>query len=127
MDTKEHMHPSGSQHYSGRNRVPNIKQFVESLDRDKKRRDAEIERQGLNGGTNGELKFPQNGDAVDHIPTQKSGKNRRTVRDPVTGKDVEIEDIDSKHLKTAEKPMVCSIPTYCSSLSLTLHVPVDRS
>lgn len=86
------------QHYSGTNRIPNIKQFVESLDRDKKSRDAKIDAGHANGTSNG--------DAIDHIPTQKPGKNRRTVKDPVTGKEIEIEDIDSQHLKTAEHPMV---------------------
>ncbi|KAK1761112.1 putative meiotically up-regulated protein [Echria macrotheca] len=104
MDPNETVVPAGG-HYSGRNRIPNIKQFVEGLDRDKKRRDAEIDKsqQQPDGGG---LFSAQNGDAVDHIPAQKPGKNRRTVRDPVTGKDVEIEDIDSKHLKTAENPML---------------------
>ncbi|KAM7188049.1 hypothetical protein V8F33_010906 [Rhypophila sp. PSN 637] len=83
-DPDEKVYPAG-QPYSGRNRVPNIKQFVESLDRDKKRRDAQVE------------------SASAHVPT-KPGKNRRTVRDPVTGKDVEIEDITSHHMDAAHNP-----------------------
>ncbi|KAK3387230.1 hypothetical protein B0H63DRAFT_153745 [Podospora didyma] len=82
-----------NQHYSGSNKIPNIKQFVEGLDRQKKHRDALLE---------------QNGDAgpKDHVPATKPGKNRRTVRDPVTGRDVEIEDISAQHLKAAEDPML---------------------
>jgi hypothetical protein len=106
MDAQEHVYPSG-QNYSGRNRVPNIKQFVESLDRDKKKRDAQIDKQKPGGAS----------DAKDHVPTQKPGKNRRTVRDPVTGKDVEIEDTSEQHLKAAETPMVSGS---CMNSSLSL-------
>ncbi|KAM7208594.1 putative meiotically up-regulated protein [Naviculisporaceae sp. PSN 640] len=95
-DPNEQVYPGG-QPYSGRNRVPNIKQFVESLDRDKKRRDAKID-------ANAKQNVPPGGEANDHVPTKKPGKNRRTVRDPVTGKDVEIEDIDENHMKAAHHP-----------------------
>jgi len=94
-DENVKVYPSGA-HYSGRNRVPNIKQFVEGLDKDKKRRDAEAA-----------AALKQGGDASDQIPTRKPGKNRRVVRDPVTGKDVEIEDITSEHMKLAHEPTVC--------------------
>lgn len=96
MSDDAQVYPSGKP-YSGRNRIPNIKQFVESLDRDKKKRDAEIDKHPQPNGT-GEIK--------EHIPTHHDGKNRRTVRDPTTGKDVEIVDITSQHLKNAEKPVI---------------------
>ncbi|KAK4157494.1 hypothetical protein C8A00DRAFT_29643 [Chaetomidium leptoderma] len=98
MDTDEKVYPPG-QHYSGKNRVPNIKQFVESLDRQKRERDAQIDAKQQSGNRHG-------GEAQDSEPAsqRRPGKNRRTVRDPVTGKDVEIEDIDSHHMKAAEEP-----------------------
>ncbi|KAK3943529.1 hypothetical protein QBC46DRAFT_281776 [Diplogelasinospora grovesii] len=99
MNNQEQVYPSGGQHYSGQNRVPNIKQFVESLDRDKKNRDAKLDQQQLAANTG-------NGEAQPHVPTTHPGKNRRVVRDPVTGKDVEIEDIDKRHLEALEKPTV---------------------
>ncbi|KAK3314945.1 hypothetical protein B0H66DRAFT_480712 [Apodospora peruviana] len=113
MSSNEQHYPSG-QHYSGTNRIPNIKQFVEGLDRDKKKRDAQIDANvakggpgaAQNGSAAGSLKFQQNGEAKDHIATSKPGKNRRTVRDPVTGKDVEIEDISQQHMKAANEPML---------------------
>lgn len=40
------------------------------------------------------------------MPTSKPGKNRRTVRDPVTGRDVEIEDITEQHMRAAEEPVL---------------------
>lgn len=113
METQETVYPSG-QHYSGRNRIPNIKQFVEGLDRQKKHRDAQIDKQNQNGTANGKANSNTDG-ARDHIPTQKTGKNRRTIRDPVTGKDVEIEDISSQHLKAAEQPMASIHPSHLPS------------
>ncbi|KAL2195876.1 hypothetical protein P885DRAFT_61646 [Corynascus similis CBS 632.67] len=102
MNTDEKVYPSG-QHYSGTNRIPNIKQFVESLDRQKKDRDAQIDAQQQ--GNN-----DHHGEVRDHIPADqqrsKAGKNRRTVRDPTTGKDVEIADIDSHHMKAVDEPMI---------------------
>ena len=110
----EAVYPSG-QPYSGTNRVPNIKQFVHGLDRDKKRRDAKIEQEQAQQEQQRQLQLnSQSGESIDHIPTTKSGKNRRTIRDPVTGKDVEIEDIGKEHVKTAEQrvyPLPFSSPS----------------
>jgi hypothetical protein len=107
MDTEETVVPSG-QHYSGTNRIPNIKQFMERLDRDKKKRDALID---------DELKKSEEaGEAVDHTEiARKVGKNRRTVRDPVTGRDVEIDDIDGSFMKAVKDPKVCIIARVCVS------------
>jgi hypothetical protein len=112
MNTDEKVYPSG-QHYSGTNRIPNIKQFVESLDRQKKDRDAQIDAQLQSNNKHGETR--------DHAPPEdgKPGKNRRTVRDPVTGKDVEIEDIGDHHMKAAEEPMV----RFPSNPRKTTHLP----
>ncbi|KAL1881123.1 hypothetical protein VTK73DRAFT_4800 [Phialemonium thermophilum] len=98
MNADETVVPSG-QHYSGSNRIPNIKQFIENLDKDKKKRDAEIEASSKPKGPPSEVKDHQQ-------PVRQAGKNRRTVRDPITGKDVEVEDIDSNHVKAAENPQL---------------------
>lgn len=101
MSHQETVLPSG-QHYSGANRIPNIKQFIESLDREKAERDAQIDA-SLN-------KNRRAGEVTEHQETsRRGGKNRRTVRDPVTGKDVEIDDIDSSYVKSAQDPQVRSI------------------
>jgi hypothetical protein len=72
---------------------------MEGLDRDKKERDAKIDQQPQ--------QFGQTSEAVQHpqVP-RKAGKNRRTVRDPVTGKDVEIDDFDDTIMKSVENPTV---------------------
>lgn len=97
-------------HYSGANPVPTIQKFIESLDADKKHRDAQIEsQQGQLGGS----------DVVDHQedggqPKGKAG-TRKTVTDPVTGKLVQIEDVDADFMKAVENPVV-SCPFYSLSL-----------
>jgi hypothetical protein len=80
MNTQETVVPSG-QHYSGTNRIPNIKQFMDSLDRDKKNRDDKIDAEQV-------AKTQANAaEAKDHQSASKrTGKHRRTVRDPVTGR-----------------------------------------
>jgi hypothetical protein len=120
MNTAEKVYPSAGQHYSGTNRVPNIKEFVESLDRQKKERDAQIDSQLQSNNIHGE--------ARDHAPAEQSkpGKNRRTVRDPVTGKDVEIEDIDEHHMKAADEPMVCAPLPLTTKKTTTPALPSHR-
>jgi len=97
----EAVYPTG-QHYSGRNRIPNIKQFVEGLDRDKKRRDAKIDKQQATQPAP-QPTVPSN---IPMTSPPPDSKNRRTIHDPVTGADVEIEDITSQHIKTAENPQL---------------------
>lgn len=92
------------QHYSGSNRIPNIKQFMERLDKDKSQRDAKIDAEASgahtqNKNAQGEVREHQNGQ-------RKQGNNRRVVRDPITGKDVEIDDIDDSMLESTRDPHV---------------------
>lgn len=96
MDPNETVVPAG-QPYSGHNRIPNIKQFMERLDHDKKHRDAQIDSQA-------ETQTKPTNEVQEHQVTRKRGKNRRTVRDPVTGRDVEIDDIDDSMLKEVQDP-----------------------
>ncbi|KAK3989853.1 hypothetical protein QBC44DRAFT_79014 [Cladorrhinum sp. PSN332] len=119
MNENEHHYPSGGQHYSGSNRIPNIKQFVESLDRDKKKRDKKID-QGQNVNLDN-----QNGAAKAHVAASVEGKNRRTVRDPTTGKDVEIVDITSKHVKATKDP-VLTVPNPSLQLPSTVATSPDQ-
>ncbi len=94
MDSEQRVYPSG-QHYSGRNRIPNIKQFMESLDREKKQRDAQIDVLQEN---------KKSGEVSDHLQGGQRGKNHREVRDPVTGQDVQIADIDSSYAQGRQEP-----------------------
>lgn len=100
MDIDEH-HAGGGHHYSGRNRVPNIQEFVQRLDRQKQQRDAAIDEETKQRAAQG-----QNGDAKDHEPEKRKKSRYRTVRDPVTGKDVQIEDVHTDFKDVVDNPVV---------------------
>ncbi|CCD43620.1 hypothetical protein BofuT4_P064620.1 [Botrytis cinerea T4] len=89
-------------HYSGSNPIPNIQRFVESLDSDKKERDAKI---------NAQLQSRVQGDATDHTEGQPHGieGTRKIVTDPTTGKNVEIEDVNADFMKAVDNPQL-SVP-----------------
>ncbi|KOS18903.1 Meiotically up-regulated protein [Escovopsis weberi] len=102
MNANEHTVPSG-QHYSGRNRVPNIQEFMQSLDAEKKERDAAIDEQLRRNRHHKEVRDHFN----DFAAFLKN--ETRSVRDPVTGKDVGIRDTDLDYEEAAERPQL-SIP-----------------
>jgi hypothetical protein len=89
------------EHYSGRNPVPNIQRFIESLDADKKNRDAQVEAEMKANRSNGEVK--------DHVESQPKGVKgtRKTVTDPTTGNQVQIENVNAEFMKAVEQPVVC--------------------
>ncbi|KAI0376163.1 hypothetical protein F5Y04DRAFT_286201 [Hypomontagnella monticulosa] len=102
MASEQNHHFPGGGHYSGKNRVPNIKEFVASLDRDKKERDAKID---------SELKANRkNGDIIEHKNELEKYKGKgRVVTDPVTGKEVTIDDVNANFMKAVEEPFL-SVP-----------------
>ncbi|KAH8811729.1 hypothetical protein F5884DRAFT_728173 [Xylogone sp. PMI_703] len=79
-------------HYSGMNKIPNIQQFIENLDKDKKERDAKID---------ADAKGKPQDEVKDHVALAKN-RNRKTVTDPTTGKDVVIEDVDPAAVNALE-------------------------
>jgi hypothetical protein len=85
--------------WSGANPIPNIHKFVESLDKDKKERDRQIDEQNnsLQQQHKGEVKPHQN------APKQTGGK---TVTDPTTGNEVVIEDVGKDFMKAVRDPQV---------------------
>jgi hypothetical protein len=94
-------------HYSGANPIPNIQKFIQNLDSEKSQRDARInEQQQLQ---------QQNHQDVDHGKDPEKGQphgvsgTRKTVTDPTTGKDVEIEDVNADFMKSVEDPQVCQL------------------
>ncbi|KAL5612946.1 hypothetical protein BROUX41_003977 [Berkeleyomyces rouxiae] len=149
MDSKTRVVPSG-QHYSGRNRIPNISEFMQRLDQDKIHRDAELENaspnlhQATEKPKRGVLSsFTQNpnaestpeddssseiptvdGEVSAHVPTKRKKKGRRTVRDPVTGKDVQIQDIDMNYKHVVDNPKL-SVPN--ENLGRPTTVPISSS
>lgn len=113
MNGDEHVVPSG-QHYSGRNRVPNIQQFMDQLDQEKKERDAAIDSEMTNRKHGKEVQ--------DHRNAEKPARNDlRTVRDPVTGKDVQIRDAKTDFKQVVENPMVSEAQSHDCIASLALR------
>lgn len=99
-------------HYSGANPIPNIQRFVQSLDADKKERDERNSQQ--NHAT-------QNGDATDHKEgpgKSASGKGRKVVTDPTTGKEVEIEDVNKDFMRGVKDPQVSTYPLLRHNIKL---------
>ena len=88
-------------HYSGKNPIPNIQKFVESLDADKKNRDAKINESLKAQGSAGS-------DVKDHTEGQPTGVagTRKTVTDPTTGRQVQIEDVNADFMKAVDNPQV---------------------
>ncbi|KAL7930528.1 hypothetical protein V8C35DRAFT_160021 [Trichoderma chlorosporum] len=101
MNVDQHAVPSGGQHYSATNRVPNVQEFMQRLDAEKKQRDAEIDAELRRNKRNPEVKIHRN-----ELLKQKG---TRKVRDPVTGKDVEIRDADIDFTEAVENPQM-SVP-----------------
>jgi hypothetical protein len=96
MEAQEHR---PGEPYSGRNKVPNIQEFMARLDSEKKERDAAIDQ---------DLKRnKQAGETRDHAnEARPSRHDTRTVRDPVTGKDVSIRDVKLDYKEAVENPQV---------------------
>ncbi|ODA83755.1 hypothetical protein RJ55_02271 [Drechmeria coniospora] len=112
------MVPSG-QHYSGRNRVPNVHQFMEQLDSQKQERDAAID--------NAPNDNKQYAEAKAHNSTERiRKKDARTVRDPVTGKDVEICDAQTDFREAVDHPQM-TIPNESLGKPTSVKVSSDLS
>ncbi|KAF9878952.1 c2 domain protein [Colletotrichum karsti] len=121
MNVDEHHLPVGGQHYSGRNRIPNVHEFMAQLDKEKRERDAELDAEDKklreeqrqnrhNAKAQGHEPSPQ--DTKAHQPQKDHRWRKRktkTVRDPVTGKDVEIEDANEDFKEVVDNPQI-SIP-----------------
>lgn len=86
-------------HYSGNNPIPNIQKFIASLDADKKDRDARLEAQ---------MKARPDSDVQEHKEPRAAGVKgtRKTVTDPTTGRQVQIEDVNTEFMKAAADPQV---------------------
>ncbi|KAH6682963.1 hypothetical protein B0J14DRAFT_574726 [Halenospora varia] len=101
MSYNDHKKGPGG-HYSGNNPIPNIQKFVESLDKEKTERDRKIDEARAQGKSN---------DVTDHVQGQFSRVRgtRKTVTDPTTGNQVQIEDVNADFMKAVGNPQL-SVP-----------------
>lgn len=99
--------------WSGANPIPNIQRFVHELDKDKKARDAHIDAQGGAG----------DGVVAHHNEPPKGATNKKTVTDPTTGKQVQIEDVGRDFMKAVKDPQVgiCLVRILHSLTALALR------
>lgn len=111
---QQQQHAPGG-HYSGRNRIPNIQEFVASLDRDKKKRDAQID----------ESSQPKTGGVLQHQPEERRAKGK-VVTDPVTGREVEIADADLDFEEAVENPKL-SVPNANLGRATTVKTEATQS
>lgn len=86
--------------YSGHNKVPTIRQFVENLDRGKADRDRHLgeEAQALNNGYT-----VKNQEIMPH-KNQERMKDAKAVHDPVTGGNVMIANVGKEYMENATDP-----------------------
>ncbi|KAI0161343.1 C2 domain-containing protein [Xylariaceae sp. FL1272] len=116
-DYTDHTHTGGG-HYSGRNRIPNIKEFAAALDRDKKKRDAEIDAQLKANKTNGGIQDHKNGRILEG--------HGKVVTDPVTGNQVQIDDANLDFKNAVENPHL-SIPNANLGKDTTVKTDATQS
>lgn len=124
MASRDHQEQHVPGHYSGQNKIPDIKTFVRNLDKEKRDRDkglderrkAEQQRQSHGGN---EVKPHKPGSAI----AGKEG-TRKTVTDPTTGNQVQIEDVDADFMKAVEDPQL-SVPN--ANLNRDTTVKTDAS
>ncbi|KAL9589027.1 MAG: hypothetical protein Q9203_002174 [Teloschistes exilis] len=115
MADQQQQHKPGG-YYSGKNKIPDIKTFVANLDSDKRERDRKLDESRKNQAK---------GDAQPHHAT-KAGKEGtlKTVHDPTTGREVQIEDVDADFVKSVEDPQL-SVPN--ANLGKNTTVKTDPS
>ncbi len=94
------MEPQKSgKNWSGANRIPNIKEFVERLDKDKAGRDQNIDAQKTS-------KTQSSSDVQPHLNEKPKQQDGKTVTDPVTGNQVMIADVGKEYMERADNPQV---------------------
>ena len=106
------------QHYSGKNKIPTVNQFLERLDKDKKERDKQIDQQQTKPKNQSQQ---QDGEAVPHQEQQLAVKgSQKKVTDPTTGREVVIEDVNQETMNNAKNPVVSL--SVCA-LMIIINVP----
>ena len=104
--------------WSGANPIPNIKQFVESLDKDKAERDRQIDGQDSAANQQNASPVPQQNE-----PVSNKGK---TVTDPTTGKQVVIENVGKDFMKAVQDPTL-SVPNANLGKETTVKTEATQS
>jgi hypothetical protein len=107
-------------HYSGKNKIPTVGQFIERLDKDKKDRDREIDQRKIHG----EPAADAAGVGIKPHQNEKKTGGGKSVTDPTTGKQVVIEDVNDAFIDRAKNP-VLSVPN--ANLGKDTPIQTDSS
>ena len=99
MDMADQQQQRSGKPWSGTNRIPNIKEFVTNLDKEKAQRDKAIDDQHL--GRSQTLEYSSEVTPHRNEKPKKAGKQ---VTDPVTGKQVVIADVAKEDMARADNP-----------------------
>ncbi|KAL9113203.1 MAG: hypothetical protein Q9227_002538 [Pyrenula ochraceoflavens] len=102
--------------WSAANPIPNIQQFVENLDKDKKERDRQIDEANKTK--------QQAGDKVTPHVNETQQAAGKTVRDPTTQRDVVIEDVGKDFMGAVKDPKL-SVPN--ANLGKDTPIKTDAS
>lgn len=87
-------------HWSGKNKIPTVGQFMERLDKDKKERDRQLDEEAKQKKLGGsDVQAHKN-------ETKKETSAQQEVTDPVTGKQVTIQDVNKDFMKNVEDPVL---------------------
>lgn len=100
-------------HYSGSNKIPTIKEFMDKLDPGKSDRDRAADEKRAAAAAAVAKKSPKHatsGDATPHVQEpQTPSKAQPTVTDPTTGKQIVVENVGPEMMERAKNPQL-SVP-----------------
>lgn len=88
--------------WSGTNKIPNIKEFVTNLDKEKAQRDKAIDAQGTG------QQQAYHSEVTPH-KNEKRKSQGKSVTDPVTGKQIVIADVGKQYMERADNPQVSAL------------------
>ncbi|KAF2479248.1 hypothetical protein BDY17DRAFT_319216 [Neohortaea acidophila] len=106
-------------HWSGANKIPTIGKFIDSLDKDKKERDRQIDEAKKHGKAG-------DSDVQAHVNEKPQATGQKIVTDPVTGKQVTIENVNKDFMKNVENPML-SVPNANLGKDTTVQTKSSQS
>ncbi|PGG99625.1 hypothetical protein AJ80_09320 [Polytolypa hystricis UAMH7299] len=100
-------------YWSATNPIPSIQKFLENIDEDKQERDRQIDeevRKGEAEDARWKLQREEEGtDATAHTAPLVPRRKGRKVRDPTTGREVEIDDVGKQFMRAVKDPQI-SVP-----------------
>ncbi|KAJ5815138.1 hypothetical protein N7474_006915 [Penicillium riverlandense] len=95
------------EHWSGANPIPTVQKYIEHLDANKKDRDRKIDEDNRARGQRAKQDKAQGkdgGEVMEHQPRKAPKGETHTVTDPITGKDIGVQDLDETAMESVKDP-----------------------